>query len=704
MAQQYWIGDFHIDLSRNQITQTEQKQTLAPKALAVLTYLAKNKGKVVSHDELLGAVWPNTVVSPNTLQRCIAQLRKALGDDGKVQHYIKTHSKKGYSLEVDVRWQEHDEATAPVTSNGNKIASLDQSPMSTAQGERRSMIIYCIVALSIMTLVVLGYRFLAPKQQLQLEVTEIRPLTSTDNRELASIYSPDGNYVVFKRFPEVLCVNNLWAKNLNTQEEFQLTNKLGSYGSLSFSPDGKTLAFIQTEDCTKPVTQARCFQLQSLDFDKALLAPTEPSTLLECKSSEIRSPKWLNDNDIALLQQASGQRQLISYSIRDHKSKVISARPGSDLIAYDYSPQLNLIVTTSIHSDGFHYIEAIKPGGQQQSRHRISYPEQIPRFRHLYPNFSPFENQLIFSTGRQLFMLSLEGQISPVRLPLDEAIGGPVFHPDGQRMLAIKGHYDSDVVAATLPSLTDNSNAFAYRTIERSTHREDDAQFQPNGDLIAYSSQRTGSSQVWIANGSQVKQLSQFPLDAYVQELIWSDDGQEVLVNVSGELKRLNLAGQETAIPFEQPISRLYHWDSNKQVALAIMRVGGIKRLVELNLNHLESQIINHKAVLWADKSESGQLIYMDEMNRFWQSGAVEDQLIEALAGHGSDKHFVIKNNVIYGINSGFQLWRYALNSGEFHIIGALPDTIDAITDLSDQQLLLTMRVEARKEVVELFW
>ena len=85
MAVQYWVGDFFVDLSRNQVTQKEQSQTIAPKALAVLTHLAENQGRVVSYDELFAKVWPNTVVTPNTLQRSIAQLRKVLGQDGKQQ-------------------------------------------------------------------------------------------------------------------------------------------------------------------------------------------------------------------------------------------------------------------------------------------------------------------------------------------------------------------------------------------------------------------------------------------------------------------------------------------------------------------------------------------------------------------------------------------------------------------------------------------
>ena len=72
--------------------------------LLLAIILAKNANKVVSHDELLSEVWPDTVVTPNTLQRSIAQLRKALGESNL--SYIKTHAKQGYSLEVEVRWQD----------------------------------------------------------------------------------------------------------------------------------------------------------------------------------------------------------------------------------------------------------------------------------------------------------------------------------------------------------------------------------------------------------------------------------------------------------------------------------------------------------------------------------------------------------------------------------------------------------------------
>jgi hypothetical protein len=105
----------------------------------------------------------------------------------------------------------------------------------------------------------------------------------------------------------------------------------------------------------------------------------------------------------------------------------------------------------------------------------------------------------------------------------------------------------------------------------------------------------------------------------------------------------------------------------------------------------------------WALKSESGQLIYADHMNRFWQPGPAEDKFIEALESQGRKKQrFVIKDNVIYGFNDDFQLWSYAFTDGIFEIIGALPDNVDYLTDINQTQVLMTVRVAARKEVAEL--
>ena len=89
-------------------------------------------------------------------------------------------------------------------------------------------------------------------------------------------------------------------------------------------------------------------------------------------------------------------------------------------------------------------------------------------------------------------------------------------------------------------------------------------------------------------------------------------------------------------------------------------------------------------------------------MGRFWQVGSIENTLISELEHQGGDKHFIAKGNTLYGINDDFQLWRYTLENGAFELLGQLPDTVDYITDINDNAILLTLRVAARKDVVEL--
>lgn len=725
MAVQYWVGSFFIDLSRNQVTKDEHSQTIAPKALAVLTYLAENQGKVVSQDALLTEVWQDTAVSPNTLQRSIALLRKAFGDDGKV--YIKTHAKQGYSLECNVRWHSETHSTTPdspsevVVEVFNDEAPNDSETDIAIKSEPARLgfrlsalltsgVILAIVILGVIFQGIFGFSSTSSNQSSQFAIKDIRTLTATDNKEFATIYSPDGLYVVFHRYSEETCMNNIWAKDLRTQEEVQLTESLGAYGSHSFTEDGKRLAFIRSEDCSEPITQKKCYQLMSLDFTQALKAPQKPRMLLECKNSEIINPVWLNNDSIVLMQRTSWQHwKLIRFSISQNSTETIYTVDDGNLISYDYSHEKGLFALTSVHGDGHYYIEMFKPDEGVISSHRIKYLSEIANFRYIYPNFSPFDNQLVFSTGRQVFSLTTNGEVTKISLPLDQPMGSPLFHPDGRRMLAIKGHYDSDIASLPLSrinsiqtesSLEDLSGD--YSVMERSILGEDNALFQPGGELIAYSSERSGEEQVWIFDGNRSRQLTSLPMDSRILGMDWSSDGQSILVNNHGELIQVFLDGSEKPFALEKPVDRLFHWDSSKQNVLSIIRDNGILKFAEVNLTTSDIRIINDKRINWAVKSDSGQIIYTDQLDRFWQPGPAEDQLIEGLEEQGSDRRYIIKDDVIYGINEEFQLWSYDLANETFKLIGDIGNNVDYLTDINQDDLLLTTRVSARKDVVEL--
>lgn len=711
MAVQYWIGDFFIDLSRNQITQNKQPQTIAPKALAVLTYLAENQGRVVSHDELLAKVWHDTVVSPNTLQRSIAQLRKALGDDGKVQAYIKTHAKQGYSLECDVRWQDNIDATIPNNASENTAGETlvretfsDTYTTNQSEPSKVSFKLFPIIA-GIIILSIFGYRYFAPVPTSQITIATLRSLTATDDKEFDATYTPDGQYIVFHRYLEKQCINKLWAKNIKTQQEVQLTKEWGNYGSHSFSKDGKTLVFLATEDCSG----SDCYDLMSLDFEKALESPQHPSLILRCENSVLEKPLWMGNDHIAMLQRESNRWQLISYSISENKSTDLYNLEEGNIIDFAYSARDDLIAVIRFHHDGQQYIDLLKPDGRLLSSHPIEFPPEIPKFRPINPNFTPLNEQLIFSTGRQLFTLSYEGKVAKISLPLADRMIQPEFHPDGSRLLMLKGPYDSDIVLLSLDQIaaqteqTQIAQPQVYSSFERSNLGEDQATFQPGGELIAFWSARSGEEQLWISDGNGPHQLTHFPMDTLIRGFDWAEDGQSLLVNANYVLTQVFLDSQQKSFPLEHPVVKLYQWDSKNNSALLLARIKGLLTLVECDLDNSEIKEIKSGSVLWALKSEDGRLIYKDFRDRFWQPGPVEDQRIKPLDNQGGRaKSFVMNGNVIYAINTENQLWSYDLDNETFKILGEVGNDVDSLTDINQSQLLMTIQVAAKKEVVEL--
>jgi formylglycine-generating enzyme required for sulfatase activity len=91
---------FVLDLSRGCPREGDSDIELRPKAFEVLRYLAENAGRLVTKQELYEAVWPNVVVSDESIAQCIRELRSKLGD---VDHkLIKTVSRRGYLFDATV--------------------------------------------------------------------------------------------------------------------------------------------------------------------------------------------------------------------------------------------------------------------------------------------------------------------------------------------------------------------------------------------------------------------------------------------------------------------------------------------------------------------------------------------------------------------------------------------------------------------------
>ena len=89
---------FRLDPANQCLWRGEQRVALAPKAFDVLRYLVEHPARLVTQDELLEALWPETYVNPELIKKYILGIRKVLGDQHDNPVYIETLPKRGYQF------------------------------------------------------------------------------------------------------------------------------------------------------------------------------------------------------------------------------------------------------------------------------------------------------------------------------------------------------------------------------------------------------------------------------------------------------------------------------------------------------------------------------------------------------------------------------------------------------------------------------
>jgi DNA-binding winged helix-turn-helix (wHTH) protein len=131
----------------------EERILLTPKAFAVLLYLVQHAGQLVTHEELLEAVWAGSVVEAQAVKRNIREVRNALGDRPKNSVFIETLTKRGYrfiapvseritpSPSVPVRPAHGKMAQSALVGRGPALEELHEAWQRASGGERQIVFI-----------------------------------------------------------------------------------------------------------------------------------------------------------------------------------------------------------------------------------------------------------------------------------------------------------------------------------------------------------------------------------------------------------------------------------------------------------------------------------------------------------------------------------------------------------------------------------
>jgi predicted ATPase/DNA-binding winged helix-turn-helix (wHTH) protein len=128
------FGTFRLLPQQRVLLEDGRPLRLGSRALDILVALAEHPGAVISKDELIARVWPDTVVEETSLRVHIAALRRALRDGRDGNRYVATIAGRGYCFVADVSQSDIPAETLPPAASAQPAPHSLPAPLTPIVG------------------------------------------------------------------------------------------------------------------------------------------------------------------------------------------------------------------------------------------------------------------------------------------------------------------------------------------------------------------------------------------------------------------------------------------------------------------------------------------------------------------------------------------------------------------------------------------
>lgn len=641
------IDDAEIDFSRGEISRDGETISVEPKVMAVLELLIQAKGEVVSQEQIFNCVWPGAVYSQSLIQRSIAVLRKAFGDDAKQQRVIQTHPKRGYRLN---RERVHLRATQP-------------------EQDKRWPTKLALVSVPMIIVILLTIWWSTTGQDTPaMAITEAQQISATDAYESLPQYLGDTHISFIRDNGDNR--RAVWLYDTQTELEHRVTKDYDNLVDYQWL-EHDTLVFALRQGSIVTLFKATGLKLTT-DSQLPNEKTTEPLAVIH-DVERFRGFHITADNQLIYLAVKNNRSALVSrHLLSEHEQVLVSQ--SEQFNPYGFTVDA---AESKIAASGFN--QTLTTSVMVLDRETSQWLTWASLDSNIYQmNWHPSEPQILVTQGKQLFVIEQDKPAMELGYKSSKFITEPSFSSDGSKILLIEETIDADLWIDAIPS---GSRA----VIVNSTATDFGAHYSPNGNQLAFISTRKGFPQIYVVDiaTQQTQVVFQNPeRKMLIAEPVWHPSEAKLLTAVNEQLLLIDMTRDEAQLQrYEGTAVQPLGWYPDGQSAL-VENVANNKQLSKFNMDNGRSETLTHNSELGAVLDPQGHLILIAQNTLYrWHEGErksignLNDNIVSYVA-HTNGLYLMTSDNQ-HQVLSFFDWQTLSVEP-----LGALPDDVYVLWDV----------------------